>query len=352
MTLLFLYLALAVGVSFLCSLCEAALLTLSVSDARVMENAGKAAGQHLSRMKESIDRPLAAILTLNTISHTVGASGVGAQAYIVFDGKWIGVTSAVLTLLILVASEIIPKSIGASRARQLATPVTYTIMLMIWVTYPAVVVLDLISNLLKGKHSHEHMSREQLMVLAEMATAGGTLDQGESDSILNLLRLREVTVDEVMTPHTVVFALSDDDTCGGVLAEHGRLRFSRIPVRKAGSEEFLGVALKSDLHESVIRGRSDRRLGDMIRPLRFVPETASLNSVLKEFARTGHHLFGVVDEHGTFVGLVSLEDVFESIIGAEIVDETDPVADMRDLASITDEPESALDDDTPTEEPI
>ncbi|MFG0307112.1 MAG: CNNM domain-containing protein [Phycisphaerales bacterium JB040] len=351
MTLLLVYLTIAIGVSFLCSLCEAALLTLSVSDARVMENAGKSAGRHLSRMKASIDRPLAAILTLNTISHTVGAAGVGAQAYDLWGDRWVGLTSAVLTLLILVASEIVPKSIGASRARALATPVTYLTLLMIWTTLPAVWALNLISNMLKGKSSHESMTREQLMVLAEMATAGGILDKSEAESLQNLLRLREVTVEEVMTPHTVVFALGADDTCGGTLAGHGRLRFSRIPVRKTGSDEFLGVALKSDLYESVIRGRPDRRLGDMTRPMHYVPETASLNSVLQEFARTGHHLYGVVDEHGTFVGLVSLEDVFESIIGAEIVDETDPVADMRDLAGVSDSRDDE-DSDTPTEEPI
>lgn len=334
MTLLLIYLSVAVVVSFFCSLCEAALLTLSVSDARVMSNAGKPAGKHLGKLKDSIDRPLAAILTLNTISHTVGASGVGAQAYIVFGEEWVGLTSAVLTLLILVASEIIPKSLGASRARQLAMPVTYMIMLMIWVTYPAVIVLDWISNLLKGKHGHEHMSREQLLVIAEMASAGGTIDPAESETIQNLLKLREVKVEEVMTPRTVVFSLRGTDTCAQVLAEHPRLRFSRIPVLgEQTTDEILGLAFMQEIHERVIDGQGERRLATMTQRLHYLPETAPLTKALGEFARLGQHVFGVVDEHGSFVGLISLEDVFETIIGSEIVDETDPVADMRGLAT-------------------
>jgi len=338
MTLLFIYLSIAVGVSFLCSLCEAALLTLSISDARVMSNAGKPAGRHFGRLKESIDRPLAAILTLNTVSHTVGAAGVGAQAFHLWGDAWVGLTSAVLTLLILVVSEIIPKSLGASRARQLATPVTYIIMMMVWMTYPAVVVLDWISTLFKGKHGGEHMSREQLLVLAEMASAGGIIDPAESETVQNLLRLREIRVEEVMTPRTVVFALIAEETCGEVVRMNPRLRFSRIPVRTTGSDDIIGVVLKSEIHEAVIRHRGDRQLGSMTRELQYVPETAPLTKVLGEFARLGQHLFGVVDEHGSFVGLISLEDVFETIIGSEIVDETDPVADMRDLAAANEPP--------------
>ncbi len=333
MTLLVLYLLLAIGVSFVCSLCEATLLSLTASDAEVLAKTGSRAGEALKRLKASIDRPLAAILTLNTISHTVGAAGVGAQSIVVFGEAWVGATSAVLTLLILFVSEIVPKTIGATYARPLATVVTWTILGMIWITYPVVVVLDWVSRLLRGSAAHGALSREQIEVIAELARGGGSIEDVESAVIRNMLGLSRTTVDEVMTPRTVLFTLSADATAAGALEEAGLLRFSRIPVTGDGPDDVLGLVLKHDIHRAVIEGAPERRIGEMLRPMKVVPEQATLLRVLEQFGQGREHIFLVVDEYGGTSGVVTLEDVFESILGDEIVDETDPAADMRVLAS-------------------
>lgn len=336
MTLLVFYLALAIGVSFLCSLCEAVLLTLTVSDAEVMVRTGNQAGRRLRKFKQTIDRPLAAILTLNTISHTVGAAGVGAQSIKVFGSPWIGLTSGVLTLLILVVSEIIPKTIGATNARPLAAPATWTILAMMWLTYPVVILLDAISGALRGGARVEHLTREQIEVVAELARSGGALKPAESKLLTNLLRLQDLRAEDIMTPRTVVLTVQRTATAGGVLDMHKTLRFSRIPVTGDGPDDVLGFVLKHDIHRAVIEGDEDRRVDTMLRPIRAVPESANLVSVMEQFGESGQHLFLVVDEYGGTSGVLTLEDLLETIIGAEIVDETDPVADMRKLAAPND----------------
>lgn len=334
MVALWIYFAIAVGVSFLCSLCEAALLTLSPADAEILAKRAPKAGDRLRRMKMSIDRPLAAILTLNTISHTVGAAGVGAQSLEVFGEAWIGLTSAVLTFVILFASEIIPKTVGATHARRLAVPVVYTVYGMIVLTYPIVVVLDLMGRVFKGGTHASGPSREELVVAAELARVGGAITAGEGLLLENMLRLRERRVEEVMTPRKVVFSLSAGATAAEVAREHKSIRFSRIPLRDAEDPEtIVGLVLRHDIQRAVIDNRGSTRLDTMRRRINYVPETASLTRVLEAFGRSGHHLFGVADEHGTVVGIITLEDVIESILGQEIVDETDPIADMRELAS-------------------
>ncbi|MFT5422299.1 MAG: CBS domain containing-hemolysin-like protein [Phycisphaerales bacterium] len=341
MELLIFYLVLAVGVSFLCSLCEAVVLSLPSSFATLSADQGHRWGRMLKRMKAHVDRPLGAILTLNTVANTFGAAGVGAQAAIEFVSVPIGLISGALTLTILIVSEIIPKTLGAVHAERFAAPVAYLVQGMIVLTYPVLLVLNSLARVIRGNTVHAGPSRDQIAIIAETARLGGNLDEGETEILQNLLRLRDTTVEEIMTPRTVVFSLRSTDTCDHALAQHPHLRFSRIPVLgDQSTDEILGVALKHEIHECVIDGRGERRLGFMTRKLQYVPETAPLTKVLGEFARLGQHLFGVVDEHGSFVGLISLEDVFESIIGSEIVDETDPIADMRDLAAASAPPQT------------
>ncbi len=331
MTLLIFYLVLAIGVSFVCSLCEAVLLTLTVSDAEVLARSGDRAGRTLRRYKQEIDRPLAAILTLNTVSHTIGAAGVGAQAIVVFGSAWVGATSAVLTVLILVVSEIIPKTIGATKARPLARTATWTIAVMVWLTYPIVVVLDRLSRLLRGGHEAGHLTREQIEVIAEMARSGDVLQPAESRLLTNLLRLQQIRVEEILTPRTVMATLSRSATVGEVL-DHDAMTFTRLPVTGDGIDDIIGFVLKHDIHRAAIDGKHDASIDSMLRPIGVVPESADLVSLMEQFGETGRQLFIVVDEYGGTAGLVTLEDVLESIIGAEIVDETDPVTDMRQLA--------------------
>lgn len=329
--LLVFYLLLAVGVSFICSICEAALLTLTPTDAEALSRTNAKAGRRLKAMKADIDRPLAAILTLNTVSHTVGAAGVGAQAAVVFGG-WVGLTSAVLTLLILVLSEIIPKTIGAQHARALAVPTVIVVRWMMIVAKPVVIPLEFIGRLFKRGDQSGVPTRQQIDIMAEMARTGGSLDPSESRIIRNMLKLRDIRAADVMTPRTVVFALPADRTVAAVVAEHPRIIFSRIPIFDEDIDHTVGIAVRVDIYEAVVQGRSDATLAELKRDLPAIPETATLFDVMRQFAETGSHIFLVVDEFGGTEGVITLEDVLESLLGAEIVDETDPTADMRDLA--------------------
>lgn len=347
MELLIFYLVLAVGVSFLCSLCEAVVLSLPSSFATVSADQGYRWGRMLKQMKAHVDRPLGAILTLNTVANTFGAAGVGAQASVLFESVPIGLISAGLTLTILIISEIIPKTLGAVHAERFAAPVAYLVQGMIVLTFPALIALNFLASIIRGNTVHAGPSRDQIAIIAETARLGGTLDEGETEILQNMLRLRDTTVEEIMTPRTVVFSLRSTDTCAEVLTQHPRLRFSRIPVLgEQTTDEILGLAFKHEIHERVINGQGERRLATMTQRLQYLPETAPLTKALGEFARLGQHVFGVVDEHGSFVGLISLEDVFETIIGSEIVDETDPVADMRGLATTSE----TVGDTRPTQE--
>lgn len=353
MELLIFYLVLAVGVSFLCSLCEAVVLSLPSSFATVSADQGHRWGRMLKQMKAHVDRPLGAILTLNTVANTAGAAGVGAQAAVLFENVPIGLISGALTFTILICSEIIPKTLGAVHAERFAAPVAYLVQGMIVLTYPVLLGLNFLAKAIRGNTVHAGPSRDQIAIIAETARLGGTLDEGETEILQNLLRLRDTTVEQIMTPRTVVFSLRSTDSCAQVMTQHPHLRFSRIPVLgDQTTDEILGLALKHEIHECLIDGRGEKRLGSMTRRLQYVPETAPLTKVLGEFARLGQHLFGVVDEHGSFVGLISLEDVFETIIGSEIVDETDPVADMRGLAAANDAPGEPPAETRPTYEDL
>lgn len=329
--LLLFYLVLAVGVSFLCSLCEAVLLTLTPADAEALARANPKAGKRLRSMKTDIDRPLAAILTLNTISHTVGAAGVGAQAAIVFNG-WVGVTSAVLTLLILVVSEIIPKTIGAVHAKRLAVPGVIVIGWMIIGTYPVVVALEVIGRIFKAGSHHNAPTRQEIEIMAELARTGGSIDTAESAIIRNMLGLRTIRVREVMTPRTVVFMLPEDITVAEAINDHPRLGFSRIPLKGETVDDVKGMVLRTDIYEAVAAGKPDMRLSELSRDLVVVPDVATLFDTMRRFADTGEHIFLVADEFGGTDGVVTLEDVLETILGTEIVDETDEAIDMQDLA--------------------
>jgi len=332
MALLIFYLMLALGVSFICSLTEAGLLTLSSTYAATLTREGKRVGPVLERMKARPDRPLAAILTLNTAAHTIGAAGVGAQSLVVFQNVPVAVTSAVLTLLILVLSEIIPKTLGTVYARPLTSPIVYTIRVMIVLTWPLMVMLDAFSRLVKSGVHSSGLTREQIAVIAELGLSEGVLREGESRIIQNMLRLSRLRVKDVMTPRTVVFMVQRDETAAEVAERPEFRQFSRVPVFDRSPDDLIGVALKAEIYEALRQGRGDAPVGDMLRTIHAVPEMSTLMRVLEQFAESGHHLFHVVDEYGGTAGIVTLEDIFETMMGAEIVDETDLVTDLQRLA--------------------
>ena len=329
--LLVLYLLLALGVSFLCSLTESGLLSLSHARVAVLAKAGRSSGRILERMKENIERPLAAILTLNTVAHTIGAAGVGAEAYVIFGSEWVAVTSVVLTVLILVFSEIIPKTLGVVYAGQLAPFTAYTITGMIYLSYPLVVVFQALSRML-GRGHEQKLTREEFALIAELGQTEGALHEKEYRIIRNLLRLRKVRVCDVMTPRTVVFMLQKDQTVRQVLDQHRPLRFSRVPIYGEGPDDIAGLVLRHALSSALQDGRGTCALAELAGPVHAVPESAHLDLVLDEFMRRREHLFLAVDEHGGTAGIVTLEDAIETLLGTEIVDETDPVVDMRELA--------------------
>ena len=332
MILLLTYLLLALAASFLCSLLEAALLSMPRSHILLLAEQGSPAGKRLQRMKDNMDRPLSAILTLNTFGHTLGAAGVGAEAARLWGDAWVGVVGFVVTILILIFSEIIPKTLGVVHAKALAPFVAWTIGGMVLILRPLVAVCDWISKLLSPSgHAARKISRDEVSSLIRFASEEGAIDRKEAHVIRNLIALRETTVEQVMTPRTVVFTLRADQTVSE--ATQGQPpRFARIPVVGASLDEAKGLVHRRELFLALDEGRPEATMGELARPLHAVPETSKLPEVLEEFIRRREQMFLVVDEYGGSAGIVTLEDVLETLLGVEIVDETDSVEDMQQLA--------------------
>ncbi|MDX1569133.1 MAG: CNNM domain-containing protein [Xanthomonadales bacterium] len=331
MTLLILYVSLAIGVSFLCSIMEAVLLSVSPSYVAQAAREGRRTGRMLKQFKQDVDRPLAAILTLNTIAHTVGATGAGAQAIRVFGEEWIGLVSAVLTLLILFLSEIVPKTLGAVYWRELAAPTAMLLRATIWLLYPIVWVARGVTRLLTPKHKKPAVSRAELAALAELGAAQGVIADDESRLFLNLLRFRNVRTEEVMTPRVVIATLDESLKIPEAI-EKEALRFSRIPLFRNGDRDDInGYVLKDEVLERAARG-DDSRLGDLRRRMLVVPPSLTMPQLFRQMLDQGEQIALVADEYGDVEGLVTLEDVIEALLGLQIVDEVDEVVDMRELA--------------------
>ena len=331
MNLLLLYISLALGLSFLCSIMEAVLLSVTPSFVVQMEKERPRLGRRLKSMKNDVDRPLAAILSLNTIAHTVGAAGAGAQAAAVFGDAYVGVISAILTLLILVISEIIPKTLGAVYWRELTPWVLRLLVPTIWSMWPLVKMSQGLTGLLAaGKR--ERVSREELAALAEMGAREGVMHENESRILANLFRLERVQVGDIMTPRTVIFALPETWTVGEVLENHPKIRFSRIPIFASDRDEITGFVLKVDLLLRAAEHQKDTPLTELRRPLAVAPKSLTLRRLFDRLMNERDHLALVVDEYGGTEGLVTLEDLLETLLGLEIVDEADAVHDMQLLA--------------------
>ena len=333
MSTLFGYFFLALGVSFICSTLESVILTVTHSHIGTLVKTNHRSGKLLQNLKDDINRPLAAILTLNTVAHTVGAAGVGAQALKVFGSDSVAITSVILTFCILVFSEIIPKTIGAIYWKKLAAPSAYTIRLLIFLTLPFVWLSKALSaTMTPNEDELKKVSREEISAMAEMGEDEGSIDEHESDIIDNLFRLKEMNVDEILTPRSVIFALEDNQTVGQVMDEHEDINFSRIPIFHDNIDEIIGIVYKDTLLETMADDYFEKTMAEIADHIDWVYEEQTVEAVLNKFTKTRSHMFIVKDEFGGTTGIVTLEDCIETLLGVEIMDESDEVADMRELA--------------------
>ncbi|WP_367327823.1 CNNM domain-containing protein [Lentimicrobium sp.] len=332
MALLFIYLFMALSVSFLCSVMEAVLLSTPVSYLRSLLTGAKKGAERLLRLKQNIDKPLSAILSLNTVAHTVGAAGVGAQAVKVFGEVYFGLVSAVLTILILVITEIIPKTIGARYYRRLVSVSGSIIRGMVIITYPLVVISAMITRVISGGKSELSVSREEISVLAHIGTEEGIFGEKENKIIQNLIRLKGIRVSEIMTPRVVVSAANELMSLDEFPESKELLRFSRIPVFSEHEENVTGYIFRQEVFEKLAEGAAGMKLKDIRRKIVIIPYSMPLFSVWEKLLDEKEHIALIVDEYGGMDGIVTMEDIIESLLGFEIVDEKDTITDMRQYA--------------------
>lgn len=328
MALLIFYFSLAILVSFLCSILEAVLLSLTPSYISAALSSGSRSGRLLDSLKRKVDRPLAAILSLNTIAHTVGAAGVGAQAQVVFDSLPLSVISGVLTLLILVFSEIIPKTLGAIYWRSLAVPSAFICQFLIYLLWPLVIMAQSISRLMSRDGSAATISREEIHAMADLGHREGVIDEADARVLQSAISFPSIRVTEVMTPRPVVKVINEKSTVREVMAEEEELGFSRYPVLR-DAETLSGYVLRSDILAAAAKDNWDQTIGKLASEVIIFPELTSVKRALSTFLKRREHLAAVVDEFGAFCGVVTLEDVIETLIGQEIMDEADEVEDLR-----------------------
>ncbi|WP_163339325.1 CNNM domain-containing protein [Desulfopila sp. IMCC35008] len=331
MALLIFYVCLALGVSFLCSIMEAVLLSTSASYAVRLEQDRPRLGKRLKGYKSDIDKPLAAILSLNTIAHTVGAAGAGAQAAYVFGDAYIGVISAVLTFLILVFSEIIPKTLGAAYWRELNPLVIRLLRFTIISMWPLVKMAETLTRLMTKNKQDKQVHRDEFIALAELGNKEGIFHRYESRVLQNLFFLRDIRTRDIMTPRTVVFALPETKTVVECLGENERFYFSRIPVYGENLDDIKGFVLKSDIFRAG-HEHPECTLKELCRPIIVFPGDLTLHAMFEKMMSESNHIALVVDNFGGTEGVVTMEDFIETLLGLEIVDEIDTAEDMQEIA--------------------
>ncbi|REL36833.1 CNNM domain-containing protein [Thalassotalea euphylliae] len=331
MTLLLIYLTVAIGVSFLCSILEAVLLSVTPSYvAQVLKNKPRG-GKVLENVKTNLDQSISSILILNTFAHTMGAAGVGAQAIQVFGESKETLVAFLLTLAILYFSEIIPKTLGATFWRNLAVPSAYIISFLVKLVYPLVWVSSFLTRLFsKGKN--EVISREEVLALAALSHKDGAIVGQENQLVENILQLRDAKTEDILTPRSVVHALPEDITVSEALSADKTANFTRIPVYQESIDNITGVLLKAHLYESERQGKGDIPVKEVASPLYRISESFPVLNLLDVFIKRHEHIFLVEDHFGQTAGIVTLEDCIETFLGREIVDESDQVEDMQKLA--------------------
>jgi len=327
------YLCLALGVSFICSLLESVLLSTTLSHAHMLDREGRKSGALWLKLKDhDAVQPLTAILTLNTIAHTVGALGVGVEVEAAFPGEYtIAVASALLTIAILLLSEILPKTLGAAYWKQFGSAAAHTLDWMVRLMWPFIALILMLKRLLP-KADATVITREELAALADIGEAEGAIAEDEEAVITNLLELRNRQVREIMTPRVVLATWSADFTVRQALDNVPRTYFSRVPLIGESLDDLRGFVLRKDVLLAAADGEWERPLVDFVQTAPMVATSENIERLFHDLMREHSHMAFVQDEFGGTAGLVTLEDVLETILGAEIVDEHDEVADMRELA--------------------
>ena len=343
MTLLLIFFAVSIIFSFLCSILEAVLLSITPSYANRQLEDNPSLGKSIQEYKKDIDRPLSAILTLNTIAHTVGAIMVGSQAAKVFGSKDIGlpfgyhlsyetIVAVIMTIAILLLSEIIPKTFGASYWRRLTPFTIASLKIIIFLLYPFVWLSKLITKYFKSSHVHSVLSREDYVAMTNLGEQSGALAQEEKVIISNLLSLEQLKVQDIMTPRSVIHAVSEAMTLQEYYDTKKDASFSRIPVFSSKLDQLSGFVLKEDILKGIIDGKGDKPLSTLSRKIPIVDQGKSIKEFFEFMNGENHHMAVVADEFGSIDGIVSLEDAIETLLGYEIVDESDDVADLQAYA--------------------
>jgi CBS domain containing-hemolysin-like protein len=342
MVTLFFFFIVSILFSFLCSIWEAVILSVTPSFVSRMQTEKPLIGKYLHRFKEDIDRPLSAILTLNTIAHTVGAIGVGVQAGKVFGEHLINLylfeisyeslIAGLMTLAILILSEIIPKTLGANYWKQLTPFTVRSVKLLLIVLFPLVWLSQWITRHIKNEKGRSVLSRADFSAMADAGLQSGAIDKEEKSIIQNLLRLENIYVRDIMTPRSVILTIDEELTLSNIYKEIRPLQFSRIPVYKDQPDNVTGIILKDSILENLAEDNHAKKATEIKREVLFVEDYLSVAKLMDTLVLKRQHLAMVVDKFGSVVGLVTMEDLFETLLGLEIVDESDKVEDMQKLA--------------------
>ncbi|MBG0790865.1 MAG: HlyC/CorC family transporter [Desulfovibrionaceae bacterium] len=322
----------AVFVSMFCSVAEAALYSMSWADIEKLKTSGSKSAKLLHKLRSNVDEPITAILTLNTCAHTAGAAVAGWAWANLYGKETLWLFTLVFTVIILIFTEIMPKTIGVVYSESIAPPLARPLGGLVWIFRPVIAVMAILSRIVHKKDSRPDHTEDDIRAIVSLTRRSGVIKPYEEKSIRNILALDSKTVEEIMTPRTVVFSLPAEMTVAEARDKHTDWPHSRIPVWEHDPEDVVGVIYRRQVLEALADDRDNLKLSDIMRPVRFVLETVTLDRLLVQFLGSRMHLCVVLDEYGGVAGVVTLEDVLEDILGSEIVDETDQVVDMRELA--------------------
>lgn len=324
--------AFTIGVSFFCSLLEALILSTTVGEIEALKKSRPRRGELLEDLKSGIADTISTILTLNTIANTLGATLVGGLATQLFGEVWLGLVSGLMTLAILIFSEVIPKNIGVAYRVQLQPHIVYPLSFLRKALHPINYLCNLSVRFVIKEQANEAASDEEIKLLAERGAKDGTLTTNESELITNALSLDEMKIADIMTPRTVVTALDQDLTLPEVFEKFPNIPFARMPVYEDNIDEVVGMVRRKDLLKPEANAQENTTVGSLMQEIHFIPENVSVSNALQLFLRTHQQLAMVVDEFGSITGVVTMEDVMETILGREIFEKDDVAVDMRELA--------------------